>query len=873
MASTTYDINVNTTQAQQALNKLQTQLNKTSDVFGGLKTAIAGLALGAAIKSAINYADAIQDISDATGQSVANVLGFSRAVEANGGDATKANAALLRFTLTIGDAAAGSLAAQDAFAQVGVTLTDLQTLSDQDVFAKTLEGLGKITDLAQRSKLANELLGKAIKGVNISGVAQSYNSAVLAAQKYAKSVESAAAVQDKLDRAFGNLQLSILKALEPLANFVGNLDPDKIEKFIDAVVKIGGAAVAFTALSKAVSGLGTLLLWVGGAVALVGTSMLSLQKTGNFLTYTFKNIGKAIVAAFSGGAITGPKSVASAFAMLGKNIRFLVVGLSQLAVGFSVVALAVVGLNELIDLAFDVNPVMSMGDALEELVTKYLPGLANFINSIGSALGLADSKLTKQANMGPPKSAMEDATKREAKENAITDALAKQRREIERIGEQYSNAVGSKAEQLQLEFALIGASEAQREQVTALIDLDKKRQDEIEKIRQAIANLTEEQKRGGLAQEYEKQIAVIEDITRAEEERITSLLAGLNQARGAQQFRLFQLDRERDLVDELQNIQDEIAKSTMSDIEQKYYDIERAANRAALAAIRAEEARTGVKLPIAEQRKYYEEAIKGSDKLKAKQRELFEQSRTFSSGWRKAFNEYVDNAMNAARNAENLFNKFFSGLEDMLIDFVKTGEFNWKTFLNSMLEELLRTQIRETFAAIMTGVTESFGQQTGIMGSILGSLGGMFGGGGNTKGSSANNPLYVIDISGGAAGGIMGPPTSAMGGGIFETVKSAGSAIWDTVSSIGSSIGDFFGGFFANGGTLGAGKFGIAGERGPEIISGPATITPMGMGGTTNVYYTINAVDTRSFQQLLATDPSLIYALTQQGAKTVGGRR
>ena len=46
-----------------------------------------------------------------------------------------------------------------------------------------------------------------------------------------------------------------------------------------------------------------------------------------------------------------------------------------------------------------------------------------------------------------------------------------------------------------------------------------------------------------------------------------------------------------------------------------------------------------------------------------------------------------------------------------------------------------------------------------------------------------------------------------------------------------------FGGFYANGGTLGAGKWGIAGEAGPEIIHGPARITPMDgrRGGGANV--------------------------------------
>lgn len=42
-----------------------------------------------------------------------------------------------------------------------------------------------------------------------------------------------------------------------------------------------------------------------------------------------------------------------------------------------------------------------------------------------------------------------------------------------------------------------------------------------------------------------------------------------------------------------------------------------------------------------------------------------------------------------------------------------------------------------------------------------------------------------------------------------------------------SSLLGSFGGFFADGGKLGAGRWGIAGEDGPEIVHGPAQITPM----------------------------------------------
>ena len=78
------------------------------------------------------------------------------------------------------------------------------------------------------------------------------------------------------------------------------------------------------------------------------------------------------------------------------------------------------------------------------------------------------------------------------------------------------------------------------------------------------------------------------------------------------------------------------------------------------------------------------------------------------------------------------------------------------------------------------------------------------------------------------------------------------------------NIGNNFAGFFAHGGTIPAGKYGVAGEAGPELISGPAQVTPM---GNTQVTYNINAVDAPSFENLLARDPTLIYALTEQGRR------
>jgi len=85
--------------------------------------------------------------------------------------------------------------------------------------------------------------------------------------------------------------------------------------------------------------------------------------------------------------------------------------------------------------------------------------------------------------------------------------------------------------------------------------------------------------------------------------------------------------------------------------------------------------------------------------------------------------------------------------------------------------------------------------------------------------------------------------------------------------TVGGGLSNLFAGFFANGGQIPAGKFGVVGERGPELISGPANITPF--GGGSGVTYNINAVDAASFKQMVARDPGFIHAVASQGARKV----
>lgn len=109
-----------------------------------------------------------------------------------------------------------------------------------------------------------------------------------------------------------------------------------------------------------------------------------------------------------------------------------------------------------------------------------------------------------------------------------------------------------------------------------------------------------------------------------------------------------------------------------------------------------------------------------------------------------------------------------------------------------------------------------------------------------------------------------------------EIIKMQANKLFIALFDKGGFFGNLFAGLFDKGGRIPAGKYGIAGERGPEIITGPAnvistadTAAMMGGGGgrATVINYNINAVDAMSFKQMVARDPEFIYSVTQLGAR------
>ncbi|MEN3158302.1 phage tail tape measure protein [Alkalimonas sp. NCh-2] len=74
--------------------------------------------------------------------------------------------------------------------------------------------------------------------------------------------------------------------------------------------------------------------------------------------------------------------------------------------------------------------------------------------------------------------------------------------------------------------------------------------------------------------------------------------------------------------------------------------------------------------------------------------QLAEQEGDWTNGMMSALQNYIDHAQDIAGQTEDIFGKLFSGLEDNVLEFVKTGEFSMRELMASIADDVIRMLIR-----------------------------------------------------------------------------------------------------------------------------------------------------------------------------------
>jgi phage-related minor tail protein len=209
-----------------------------------------------------------------------------------------------------------------------------------------------------------------------------------------------------------------------------------------------------------------------------------------------------------------------------------------------------------------------------------------------------------------------------------------------------------------------------------------------------------------------------------------------------------------------------------------------------------------------------EDAIRAEKEISAIRQENLIQEEyrrtSFSQGWKEAFRKYAEDAQNYGKLASDMFSSVVGNMNSAIDDFVKTGKLNFKSFARSVIQDIIAMMLKfQAMQLLMAGM-----RALGFGGSLLGSV------------------------------TISSVPMKAEGGAIDGPA--------------------------------------IVGEKGPELFipKSAGTIIPNNrlsdsMGGNNQVInnYTINAIDTKSFEQRLLESPNAIWAANQYANKSLAVSR
>ncbi|CAB4137094.1 Bacteriophage lambda, GpH, tail tape measure, C-terminal [uncultured Caudovirales phage] len=669
----------------------------------------------------------------------------------------------------------------------GITPTVAQLRLFADVASVSTDKIGalqSITDLFTRTMGGGlgleELERLQDRGIPVYDILiQKLGKSRLELSEFGKTAKGAevirAALQEGLNERFGGAAANRADSLSTAMTRLKNA-------FQEAVDVAGQSG-----LSQAISDIANYTSeWIKKNQELIKSFSVGLAGAFKFFLENISLITKAAALFFIVFAAKKVADLIVSFVQLSKVIGKSPIGL--LAIGLAFAAQQMGVFDEIMNKVSD-----SFNKGSKE-AEDYVKSVQNSTDATNNAAAAPGFKVLTQGDLG------KGTRNFKSEIEALNEKLRIFRAEMDDTFKAYVRANEEQRKTIDLETALIGLTTEQVEIQRQQAEITKRTTDEVAKLREAKNKLTEIELKEGRAKIIDENIARIEK--QAEKDKEATAAAIKNSEARKSQFALeqYQLQNRIGFEDQLLQLQKEMAQSGMTEIQKKYDDITRAADASALAAIRAEEARRGpgVRLSMEEQKAYYEEARRYNEVLIEQQKRLYDESRKFETGWSKAFREYADEATNAAKQAERIFQKTTQGMEDMIVNFAKTGKFEFRGFVNSILEELLRSQIRQ----LMTQIFNIGGSRGSGSSSILGSLLG-----------------------------------------------------------------------FANGGIIPTNAPVLVGERGPELISGAAgrNVTPnsqLGLG-TTNVVYNISAVDALSFKQMVAADPSFLYAVTEQGRRTL----
>ncbi|WP_016715900.1 phage tail tape measure protein, partial [Pseudomonas monteilii] len=367
-----------------------------------------------------------------------------------------------------------------------------------------------------------------------------------------------------------------------------------------------------------------------------------------------------------------------------------------------------------------------------ERVSVYTKEL-NSAKETTDAAGDADAKATSAGQtyldtLDKQLATLKDKTAAEAAERFITDNKIKSESDLAKQIRERAKAVDAQKEADKAAKAETKDTTSAQSKLTQQLKEAETAYQQLKKVYDPV---------GAAADEFKKQTQSLDllltqkKITTEEYGRAIAALAGqFNQAvqasTGLSQAMKYQADLERQLAIAQQQGDAEAAAVGMGDKRssraQSRLALEQENNnkilalRDELATATNEKQRQELEKQIALRQEY-------GAKLVQVQEDTFTKIDAAQSDWSNgasaAFENYLDSAADVAGQTEDLFTNSFNNLEDGIVQFIKTGKASFKDFADSIIEDLIRIQVRQAAAgflgsafSFLSGGSSALGQGT-----------------------------------------------------------------------------------------------------------------------------------------------------------------
>ena len=218
----------------RGLMTAQSSVNKFAKQVGGMVAgAFAFDKIVQGFASAIEKGDQLQDIAEKFGISASKLQLLGNAASVFGSNVEQVSAGLNKLSLAQQKALAGDSGLQASFAEVGLSLEDLQKMKPEDILLRISDSFASGANNGRQFIIVNELLGKAqtdlIKVLNQGSTAimeQGEAMGVLSDDQIASLSEMSDAIktlQITLQNAFGQMAVQIIPVRDAFVQFAEEL--------------------------------------------------------------------------------------------------------------------------------------------------------------------------------------------------------------------------------------------------------------------------------------------------------------------------------------------------------------------------------------------------------------------------------------------------------------------------------------------------------------------------------------------------------------------------------------------------------------------------------------------------------------------------